>query len=175
MHILTEYKAAVESEPKLIPPVHGELPMAQVTVENIQPDLKWLVFTINWDELVLNPENQTPTDMIPLEVASIDGRTGLAKRDGDGNIMTETLKVAVYDPHTDEPYVITPVDGCPDLPETCPTRAYFENGEVMFPATIVRGGRAVETEVPLALSDSLPNLKRSVQETKLALHRLSDY
>lgn len=173
--ILTELKAAVENQPKLIPPMHGALPMALVTVENIQPDLKWVVFTINWDELVLNLENGTPTNMIPLVIAKINPATGKPVMDAKDRVVTDTLKIAVYDPHTDRPYVITPVNACPGEPAPCPTRAYFENGAVDFPAKLVVANRVVDKIVSLSLDDATPNLKRSEQKSSLALHKMSHY
>jgi hypothetical protein len=185
--ILTEFKAEVENQPKLIPPIHGDVPLAEVTVENIQPDLKWAVFTINWDELELNLANGTPTDMIPITVAKLDLLTGEAKLDPTGRrVLTETFKVWVYDPHTDNPYVLTPVDSCPELPQVCPTKVPFAGNTVEYPAIVVEPipgavaagqpiERAVERVLTLNLSDSLPNTKRSIQQVKVGLHRQSHY
>jgi quinol-cytochrome oxidoreductase complex cytochrome b subunit len=53
--ILLELKADVESDPRLMAPLDNSLPFAVVTVENIQPDLKWVQFTISWDEIVRDP------------------------------------------------------------------------------------------------------------------------
>lgn len=53
-HILREFKAEVENHPKLWAPVDNSAPLAAVTVEHIQPDLKWLNFTITWDEMAVD-------------------------------------------------------------------------------------------------------------------------
>ena len=58
--LLTEFKADVESAAKLIPPLDRKAPLAVVTVEKIQPDLKWVVLAINWDELVVDPDTGEP-------------------------------------------------------------------------------------------------------------------
>jgi len=50
--VLLELKADVESEPRLMAPLDNSRPLAAVTVESIQPDLKWVEFEIVWDEIV---------------------------------------------------------------------------------------------------------------------------
>ncbi len=48
--LLLKLKADVETEARLIAPVDGEQPLAVVTVEEYQPNLKWVVVRITWDE-----------------------------------------------------------------------------------------------------------------------------
>ena len=57
--VLRRFKAEVENEPKLIPPLDGQVPLATVTVENFQPKLKWVIMTIAWDEVLLDPKKLT--------------------------------------------------------------------------------------------------------------------
>ena len=57
--VLEHFKAKVENAPKLIHPIEGAAgnkPLAQVTVQQIQPDLKWVVMKIYWDEFVVDPK-----------------------------------------------------------------------------------------------------------------------
>lgn len=178
--ILVEFKAEVENAPKLIPPVHADAPLAIAEAQIIQPGMKWITMQIEWDEHVMNLENNTPTDQIPLVVAGLDARTGEPVIDEEtGLVMTETIKVQVLDPHTDAPYIFSGKDLCPeDTMNVCPERVYFdENGQVPFTAIIVDGGgrRAQEETVTLDLSDATPNLKRGVQTAHLALHEDSHY
>jgi hypothetical protein len=60
-HLLREFKAEVENHPKLIAPIDNQAPLAQVTVEQIQPGLKWVVLTITWDEMATDPETGETT------------------------------------------------------------------------------------------------------------------
>jgi ubiquinol-cytochrome c reductase cytochrome b subunit len=57
--VLRDFKAKVENQPELIAPVDNEAPLATVTVQRLQPKLKWLEFTITWDELVTDASGQT--------------------------------------------------------------------------------------------------------------------
>jgi len=54
--LLMHFKAEVENEPRLIAPIDNQAALATLTVELIQPKLKWLTFTITWDELVEDEE-----------------------------------------------------------------------------------------------------------------------
>ena len=56
LHILREFKHDVENEKKLIAPLGEEDALGKVTIEETQPGLKWVVFSITWDELALNPD-----------------------------------------------------------------------------------------------------------------------
>lgn len=173
--ILDELKAEVESEAKLIPPVHGDAPLAMVTVENLQPELKWIVFTITWDELVISTESGAPTEALHVETVVQDSRSGEAARDEDGRLRTEDEVVVVYDPQA-SPYVILSEDGCPEqVLKKCVVKRFFEEGKVEWKATVAQGSRAVERTLVLDLADAVPNLKRSIQVTRVALHRDSHY
>ncbi|MBW2464876.1 MAG: hypothetical protein JRH11_24720, partial [Deltaproteobacteria bacterium] len=52
LHLLREYKAEVENEPLLMAPVDDVAALAQVTVEETAPGLKWVEFKITWDEML---------------------------------------------------------------------------------------------------------------------------
>ncbi|MCB0215319.1 MAG: cytochrome bc complex cytochrome b subunit [Caldilineae bacterium] len=56
LEVLHHFKAEVEHQPRLIAPVDNSLPLAQVTVEEVQPGVKWVEFRINWDEIDINPD-----------------------------------------------------------------------------------------------------------------------
>ncbi len=49
--LLQRLKADIEAEPRLIPPQSGEEPLAVLTIEQWQPDLKWLELTLTWEEV----------------------------------------------------------------------------------------------------------------------------
>jgi ubiquinol-cytochrome c reductase cytochrome b subunit len=58
LEILQHFKAEVESQYKLMAPVDESYPLAQVTVEEIHPNLKWVEFTISWDEIFVSPKGE---------------------------------------------------------------------------------------------------------------------
>jgi hypothetical protein len=86
--ILMEFKAEVESAPRLIPPLSRETPRAVVTVEQIQPNLKWVRMTINWDEIVLDNDTGEP-------VVGEDGALEI-KRDNTQSVAVAVHREAAY-------------------------------------------------------------------------------
>ncbi len=58
LHVLREFKAEVENQPRLIAPIWQEYPLAQVTVEETAPGLKWVEFKITWDEILRDAEGE---------------------------------------------------------------------------------------------------------------------
>lgn len=56
--LLAMLQAAVKAEPRLLPPETEDVPLAVVTIEQWQPNLKWLEVTLTYDELVTDPVTQ---------------------------------------------------------------------------------------------------------------------
>lgn len=56
--LLKEFKAEVENHPKLLAPIDNQEALAKVTVEHYHPNLKWVEFTITWDEFALDPKTK---------------------------------------------------------------------------------------------------------------------
>jgi hypothetical protein len=164
--VLRDLKAKVENAPKLIPPVHGDQALAKVTVEQLQPNLKWAVFTITWDELVLDDTGK-PTERIRYDQAKIDARTGEAVLDDNGVPVTVPAQVEIFRDAEGEPYV--------EMPSTKEI-VYIDGSTVSWPTDYVNAaGEVVHGDLELSMSDIEPNLKRSTQEAKVALDKNSNY
>lgn len=92
--LMKEFKAEVEAQYKLIPPADPNEALAVVTIEETQPGLKWSIFTITWDEIVLDPDGAV-TFAIPYESLEVDA-DGKAVSGTDGNPKPLALKVVVF-------------------------------------------------------------------------------
>ena len=60
--LLKEFKADVEKSAKLIPPSDTTYPLAKMSVESLLPEMKWSVWTIQWDEIVTDAEDNIVRD-----------------------------------------------------------------------------------------------------------------
>ncbi len=89
--LLREFKAEVEKAAKLIPPSNTSLPLAKVTVENLMPELKWSIWTIQWDEIV--------TDADGNFLQNEDGSFEWKLADGKQNYQESTAAI-----HADSKY-----------------------------------------------------------------------
>lgn len=93
--LLLQFQADVENEPTLMAPLDGSAPLAMVTVESFTPQLKWIAFTINWDEVLTDVATGQP-------VTAVDPATGqpvvLLKRDqrDDGRPEQQVKKLALH-------------------------------------------------------------------------------
>jgi hypothetical protein len=162
--ILHEFKIEVENAPKLIPPVHGDAALAKVTAEVRQPGLKWLVFTIHWQEIEVDEEGRA-TEVIPYQRVDIDARTGEPVRDEEGEVVLVTDEVVVFKDADGTRYVVSPdTNERVDVTDT-----------VSWPALVVQGGRVVEEELQLSLRNAYPNLKTSEQTAIVAIHKDANY
>lgn len=101
--VLQHFKAKTESAPKLIQPVEGaagNLPLAQVTVQQIQPDLKWVVMKIYWDEFVIDPKTQ---ELVMIEDPATGVTRNKLKRDTKATPLPDE-QVVVVAIHKDAAY-----------------------------------------------------------------------
>jgi ubiquinol-cytochrome c reductase cytochrome b subunit len=88
--LLRHFKSEVESHPKLMAPLDNSAPLAQVTVEHFQPNLKWAEFIITWDEF------------------AVDDKTGEIRMEGVRPVLRRDVKPA---PATGQPDVQRAVVG----------------------------------------------------------------
>lgn len=166
--LLRHFKAEVEKEPALLPPIDPSEARAVVTVESAQPNLKWAVFSIVWDELVLDLEGEV-THAIPYEgvVLTPEGEPAMNEETGEAEIEETTM--IVYDLAYDDEGTILP-DSEPyiEMPDG-QLLPFDESGMVGFTDAIGR-------EITLSLDDAVLNVKRNNEQVQsVALHRDSDY
>jgi hypothetical protein len=98
--ILLELKADVESEPRLMAPLDDSQAFAVVTVENIQPDLKWVEFRIAWDEFVRDPDTG---EVVLIEDPETGQMRPMIKRDEKDDPVPDE-QYAVVTRHRDANY-----------------------------------------------------------------------
>lgn len=166
--LMRHFKAEIEKEPGLLPPLDPSKARATVTIEQAQPLMKWAVFSIIWDELILDLEGRV-THAIPFEAVVLDPDGNVLEDEETGEPVLENSPVVVFDLEYDddgtilpssEPFIEGP-DGEPIL--------FDENGEVTFTDA---AGRAIT----LALADAVLNVKRNNEQIQhVAIHRDSDY
>lgn len=169
LHLLTEFKADVEKQPKLVQQANGMTPKAVVTVEYIQPALKWIKMAIYWDELELDREKDLTfmIDFVDYELKP-DGSLVLDDKGQPKPMAPDKSKKVVYDLEYDAEGRILRSPR-PYIKDAEGEIVYFESNGTLE-VTNHKGEK-----VMLNLGQAKPNIKPSKQEEYLALHRDSQY
>lgn len=164
--LMKEFKAEVEEQAKLIPPADPSQALAVVTIEEIQPGLKWSVFTITWDEIVLDPDGSA-TFAIPYETHEVD-IDGNVVMDAEGNPKAVTAKATVHGLTLDDSG--QPAEGSEPVAKFLGrTEAFGDDGEIAFTD-------AAGLEQTIRLSDAVLNINRNNKQVQAtALHEDSRY
>ncbi|MBK6770477.1 MAG: cytochrome bc complex cytochrome b subunit [Ardenticatenales bacterium] len=173
LHLLVSLKAKVEEQAKLLQRADGT-PKAVVTVEYIQPELKWVSASIYWDEMELDREKDL-TYMIPFTDYELmpDGSVKMDAAGKPVQLEPAKSKKVVYDLE----YGAEASDGTrPILADPRPHIKDADGNAIYFDAdgtlevTDAQGEKST-----INLADAMPNIKPSKQEEYLAIHRDSQY
>lgn len=169
LSLLTEFKAEVEKQPKLLLRADGTTPRAVMTIEYIQPELKWIKMAIYWDELELDREKDL-TYKIAFEDFELKP---------DGSLFKDTSgKPKALEPDKSKK-VVYDLEYAPDGTILKSPRPYLKDADgnpIYFAAdgTLVVTNNLGEKKT-IKLADAKPNIKSSKQEEFLAVHRDSQY